>query len=154
MFADLFEAALERFKIFIKIISSNKGIEIIHPTRSEVGSEPLLFPTSLFPQTMAANQDNVQALLTEHGEIVAHITLPPLKSSLLHYHPIAEESYYILSGKGVMMLNEERFDVKGGDAVLVKPNTRHQISNPDSSEDLKFIAICAPSWEPTNSVYL
>ena len=37
--------------------------------------------------------------------------------------------------------------------MLILPPELHQIFN-DSDRDLEFIAVCAPAWEPTNSVYL
>lgn len=122
---------------------------------------------------MATRKENVTAIPSAHGEViyeligracgpsfesqrhsVAYVDLPPQKSSLLHYHPVAEESYYILSGTGLMMLNDERFEVRAGDTILIKPTTRHQIFNTSSTETLSFLAICVPAWEPSNSVYV
>lgn len=83
----------------------------------------------------------------------AHIVIPSGCSSQLHYHPVAEETYYILKGTGKMIANDREFLVKPGDAIFIAPPEKHQIFA-NGSEDLEFAAICAPAWEPTNSVFL
>ncbi|MBN2550394.1 MAG: cupin domain-containing protein [Anaerolineales bacterium] len=93
----------------------------------------------------------------EHGgtqqHSLAHIVLPPGKASLLHYHQVCEETYYILRGQGRMRLDEQTFDLHPGEAVVVLPGQRHQIFN-HQTEDLEFLAICAPAWYPEDSFYL
>jgi mannose-6-phosphate isomerase-like protein (cupin superfamily) len=121
--------------------------------------------------TAALSIDNVLPVTTPHGEMireltgrtatkgfapqhsVAHIVLPPGKSSLLHYHPEAEESYYILSGRARLLIGEEEVVMVEGTAVLIPATQPHKISN-IGSNDLVFLAICVPAWEPDNSVFL
>lgn len=109
-------------------------------------------------------------MLTEHGEIiyellgrnfpemtdlhsVAYVVLPQDKSSLLHYHPIAEESYFILKGIARIRIGEEESTVSAGQIVLIPPQRPHKIINTGESE-LEFLAICVPAWEPGNTVWL
>jgi mannose-6-phosphate isomerase-like protein (cupin superfamily) len=119
----------------------------------------------------ALSLDNVSPITTPHGELiseligrtategsvpqhsVAHIVLPPGKSSLLHYHPEAEESYYILSGQARVLIGEEEVVLTAGTAVLIPSPQPHKITN-IGSEDLAFLAICVPAWAPDNSVFL
>ena len=82
-----------------------------------------------------------------------HTVIPPNCMSKLHYHPVAEETYYILKGQGRLVIDNVVFIVGPGDAVLVQQNEKHQIFN-IGEEDLEFLVICAPAWEPDNSVYL
>jgi mannose-6-phosphate isomerase-like protein (cupin superfamily) len=113
--------------------------------------------------------DETSSLVTPHGEIiheligravgtpterhsVAHVIIPPGKSSLLHYHPEAEESYFILRGKARMMLADEEAILVPGQAVLIPPPQPHQIINIGET-DLTFIAFCVPAWEPGNSIF-
>lgn len=86
------------------------------------------------------------------GHSLAYVTLPPGKASLPHWHPVAEESYYILQGRARMMIAGEEAELSPGDAVLIPPTQRHQIYS-IGEVDLAFLAICAPAWEPANSVY-
>ena len=92
----------------------------------------------------------------EHGSAdrhsLAHIVIPPGKASLLHYHKICEETYYLLRGQARMVLDEKTFTANPGEAILVLPQQRHQIFNTGNS-DLEFLAICAPAWYPEDSYY-
>lgn len=110
-------------------------------------------------------------LFSQHGEVVyemigrpvehggaqqhslAHIVIPPGKASLLHYHQVCEETYYLLRGRARMHLDEQVFEMSPGQAVVILPGQRHQIFN-DLDEDLEFLAICAPAWYPKDSFYL
>lgn len=115
-------------------------------------------------------REQVEPVLSEHGEIIyaligrdvgtptnrhsiAFVVLPPGKSSLLHFHPEAEESYYILSGSARMAIGDEATQVQAGQAILIPSNQPHQITN-IGSINLEFLAICVPAWEPNNSVYI
>ena len=82
-----------------------------------------------------------------------HVVIPPGCMSRLHYHPVAEETYYILKGKSKMIINEKEYIFEPGDAVLIQQNEKHQIFN-ILDVDLEFLVVCAPAWEPNNSVYL
>jgi mannose-6-phosphate isomerase-like protein (cupin superfamily) len=84
---------------------------------------------------------------------LAQIVLPPNTSSLKHYHPTTEESYYILAGTGRIILDDESRTVSAGDAVAIPVNAVHQILN-DTEENLVFLAVCAPPWTPDCSVFV
>ncbi len=115
------------------------------------------------------NARNIPGLQAEHGEIVhemignaaggtanysvAQIVLPPGAASLKHYHPVAEESYYILSGTGQITVDGHTAALHPGDAIAILPEQVHQIFNADE-ENLVFLAVCVPAWEPDNSVYV
>jgi mannose-6-phosphate isomerase-like protein (cupin superfamily) len=105
----------------------------------------------------------------EHGEIiheligravgmptdqhsVAYVIIPPGKSSIRHYHPVAEESYYILSGRALMELGEEKQSLEPGQIVLIPPGLLHEIHS-EGPGDLEFLAISAPAWEENEPVY-
>ena len=115
------------------------------------------------------NTSQLKPFESAHGEVVyeymgnaaggtsqhslAQILLPPGKSALKHYHPVAEESYYILSGEGRVVLDGKEKIVSAGDAVAIPVNVVHQIFN-DSAENLVFLAVCAPPWTPDCSVFV
>jgi glyoxylate utilization-related uncharacterized protein len=66
--------------------------------------------------------------------------LPPGVSIGHHKHTGDEEYYYILSGKGVMTLDGERFEVTAGDITAVYPGGMHGLEN-TGAEDLRIIVI-------------
>lgn len=113
---------------------------------------------------------NVMRIDSEHGETVyeligpnagdpakrhslAYVEILPGKSSLLHYHPDAEESYYILEGQAEIIIDDEQETIEAGESVLIPSPKKHKIIN-NGNEPLKFIAVCVPAWEPTNSIFL
>ena len=116
------------------------------------------------------SKDDVSPFETHHGEIifeligrevgeitnrhsVAYVIVPPGKSSLLHYHPEAEESYYILQGKGQFILDKHERLVLPGQVILIPSPKPHKIINVGES-DLVFLSFCVPAWEPTNTIFL
>src|SRR5215211_6341129 len=106
--------------------------EIDKPFRGELGEEIY---------ELIGRPDNIGAT-TKHS--VAHVVLQPSKRSPAHRHHESEETYYILSGRGVMQVNSSRFDVHPGVAVLINPGEVHQIWNDDTVKDLEFLAISGP----------
>lgn len=110
----------------------------------------------------------VNPLGSPHGEVVyelmgnaaggtaahslAQVVIPPGKASRKHYHPVAEESYYILAGQGELDLDGEHITLNPGDAVAILPGAVHQIRTLGDA-DLVLLAVCVPAWTPENSVY-
>jgi mannose-6-phosphate isomerase-like protein (cupin superfamily) len=93
------------------------------------------------------------ALGGSSGHSFGHVVIPPGCSSRHHYHQKAEETYYILSGRGKMIVDGNEYNLVSGDAILIMPPEKHQIFS-TGEVDLEFIVVCAPAWEPTNSIYL
>jgi mannose-6-phosphate isomerase-like protein (cupin superfamily) len=85
------------------------------------------------------------------NQSLAEARLPPGASTTLHYHPRAEEIYYILAGRGRMLLGEEMADVGPGDAMAIPPGIPHQITN-TAQEPLVFLCCCAPAYEHEDTV--
>lgn len=57
-----------------------------------------------------------------------------------HYHPDAEELYYILAGEGVMHIGNEEREVEAGDVIYIPPEKVHFLQN-TSSEEVRFITL-------------
>ncbi len=68
-----------------------------------------------------------------------------------HYHPQAEEIYYIVSGTGKMRIEGESKAVKVGDAIAIRPGKRHKIWN-TGAENLKLLCCCAPAYEHSDTI--
>lgn len=84
---------------------------------------------------------------------LAHIEILPGQASPLHYHPKIEESYYILAGRGEMILDGKSTKVGPGDCIGISPTVKHKIINL-GDEALKLLVVCAPGWTPDCSVFL
>src|SRR5687768_11841064 len=113
--------------------------------------------------------DRVAAFTTKDGseirELLAHrnsairnqslaeARLPPGAATTPHYHPRAEEIYYILHGQGRMQIAEELRNVGPGDAIAIPPGQKHQITNTGHGP-LVFLCCCAPGYEHDDTVLL
>jgi len=106
-------------------------------------SEPLRSPTGeIIYELIGRDEDH--GAVTRHS--LAHVTIPPGKSSPKHTHHETEESYFILEGMGEMVIDGEEYHLHPGQAVLIEPGDVHQIWN-RGKEDLVFLAICGPAWK-------
>jgi mannose-6-phosphate isomerase-like protein (cupin superfamily) len=85
------------------------------------------------------------------NQSLAEARLPPSASTTLHYHPRAEEIYYILAGRGLMRLDQEAIPVGRGDAIAIPPGLAHQITNTGGTT-LTFLCCCAPGYEHDDTV--
>ena len=71
---------------------------------------------------------------------LGRITLEPGASIGEHAHPNTEDLYLILEGRGVGVLNGERFPLGPGDLFLVKAGGTHGLIN-DSEGPLTFVGL-------------
>ena len=62
-----------------------------------------------------------------------------------HYHKRLTEIYYILEGEGEMELDGERYPVRPGDAILIKPGCRHRAVG-----KLKVLNVPIPAFDPND----
>ncbi|HMP82282.1 MAG TPA: cupin domain-containing protein [Verrucomicrobiota bacterium] len=113
------------------------------------------------------NLNDVPAFITKDGseirELLAHrnsvirnqslaeARLPAGASTQEHYHPRAEEIYYITHGTGRMRIEGEQRDVKSGDAIAIPPGARHKLWN-TGTEPLRLLCCCAPAYEHDDTV--
>jgi mannose-6-phosphate isomerase-like protein (cupin superfamily) len=113
------------------------------------------------------NIDQVPAFTTKDGseirELLAHrnsairkqslaeARLPPGASTTPHFHPLTEEIYYILAGRGRLQIGDEVREVGPGDAIAIPPGAVHTITT-ISTEPLKFLCCCAPAYEHEDTV--
>jgi mannose-6-phosphate isomerase-like protein (cupin superfamily) len=68
-----------------------------------------------------------------------------------HFHPRAEEIYFLLEGRGRMQVEGDVREVGPGDAIAIPPGARHQIVNCGDGP-LRFLCCCAPGYEHDDTV--
>ena len=78
------------------------------------------------------------------NQSLAEASLPPGGATERHHHREAEEIYFLLEGEGTMEIDGETRTVGPGDAVLIPPGARHQITAGDAG--LRFLCACAPPY--------
>ena len=111
--------------------------------------------------------ESVPAFITKDGseirELLAHrnsairnqslaeARLPVVASTQEHYHPKAEEIYYITHGTARMRIEGESQDVRPGDAIAIPPGKRHKLWN-TGDETLRLLCCCAPAYEHSDTI--
>ena len=84
---------------------------------------------------------------------LVHVIIPPGKSSHAHYHEVSEETYYILKGVGLIIIDEKRYELHPGQACLIHTHEKHQIFN-KGKVNLEFLTISAPAWRSDDSFFV
>ncbi len=56
---------------------------------------------------------------------IGHTTVYPTGSTTGHAHDNMEEVYYVVSGEGTMVVGEDEYPIKQGDALYVPPGEFH-----------------------------
>jgi len=89
--------------------------------------------------------------------VLGVVEVEPGNSTPLHKHN-CEEVYFILSGRGIVEVGNEKFEVSEGDSVYIKENTPHKVHNIGNTK-LSYVAVAGimlipllPKW-PTDSPY-
>jgi mannose-6-phosphate isomerase-like protein (cupin superfamily) len=85
------------------------------------------------------------------NQTLAEATLAVGTATQEHYHPKAEEIYYIVRGKGRMKIDGEEREVGPQDAIAIPPGARHKLWN-IGAEALLLLCCCAPGYEHDDTV--
>jgi mannose-6-phosphate isomerase-like protein (cupin superfamily) len=85
------------------------------------------------------------------NQSLAEARLPAGAATQAHFHPRAEEIYFLLEGRGRMQIEDGVREVGPGDAIAIPSGMRHQITN-TGSETLRFLCCCAPCYEHEDTV--
>ena len=117
-------------------------------------------PTALILMIII-NRDRARVINTRHGSeirpLIDRTTSPVTQCSLAeevlpaglavtpHHHNQLEEIYYILSGRGVMTVGDEKREVSAGDAVYVPRGHRHTLEN-TGDEAIRLLVVCGPAF--------
>ncbi len=98
----------------------------------------------------------IRELLAHRNSVIQNQSLAEARlmvgaSTQEHFHPRAEEIYYITHGTGRMHIECETLDVRAGDAIAIPPGRRHKLWN-TGSETLRLLCCCAPAYEQDDTV--
>ena len=116
-------------------------LEIIH-RRGEAGRGERLGPY------------HIEALIREGEEGAAtayRVRIEPHARTSVSYHRVAEEFYYVLSGRGVAVLDGKDYPLAPGDFLRLPPGTTHGFVTGD--EALEMLDVHAPGCRPDRDVY-
>jgi len=108
------------------------------------------------PSFITEDGSEIRELLAQRNSAIrnqslAEARIPVGGATLEHFHPRAEEIYYITHGSGKMRIEGELREVKVGDAIAIPPGQKHKIWN-TGAEILRFLCCCAPGYEHSDTV--
>ena len=85
------------------------------------------------------------------NQSLAEARLPVGGATQEHFHPRAEEIYYITHGTGKMRIEGETREVRAGDAIAIPPGQKHKLWN-TGDEMLRLLCCCAPAYEHDDTI--
>jgi len=85
------------------------------------------------------------------NQSLAEARLPVGGATQEHFHPRAEEIYYITHGTGKICIEGELREVRAGDAIAIPPGQKHKLWN-TGDEILRLLCCCAPAYEHADTV--
>ena len=108
------------------------------------------------PPFVTKDGSEIRELLAHRNSVIrnqslAEARLPIGASTQEHFHPQAEEIYYITHGTGRIRIAGEIREIKPGDAIAIPPGQRHKLWN-TGSEILRLLCCCAPAYEHTDTI--
>jgi mannose-6-phosphate isomerase-like protein (cupin superfamily) len=119
----------------VEVVSRDSSLPFVTKDRSEI--------RSILDRTNS----------TARNLSLAEATVPVGTETEAHYHPQAEEIYYVLGGRGLITLGDERREVGPGDGILIPPETRHKIRN-IAQTPLVILCCCAPPYSHQDTILL
>ena len=97
------------------------------------------FSSGRYTRVFIGPQSPVQA----ENFVSGFVIIEPGGRVPLHEHE-QEEVYYVLKGRGEMMVGEETQTMQAVSAVYIPPNTRHTLSN-SGDEELHMLFVYSPA---------
>ena len=111
------------------------------------------------PEIIAGDSTRLRELLhpdrgyTFNGRYsIAHASIGPGEKSRRHRLKTSEV-YYLISGSGVMHINEQATVVRAGDCFEIPPLHDQWLEN-SGAEPLMFLCIVDPAWHPHDEIIL
>jgi len=93
----------------------------------------------------------IRELMRAGEQSLAEASLSPGQATERHHHAASEELYYLLDGEGEMEIDGERARVAPGDAILIPPGARHQITA--DATGLRFLCCCSPPYRHEDTFF-
>lgn len=92
-----------------------------------------------------------QVSLPAVNQSLAEATIPPGGATTAHFHPVAEELYFLTQGTGRLRLGAEERGVRAGDCIVIPPGVEHKLTN-TGDEELRLLCCCAPPYRHEDTV--
>lgn len=123
--------------------------------RRDVGSFGIIHRSSgHFKEAQCLGPYQLESLISPNEELTAtvyRLRIAPRQTTATSFHRIAEEFYFVLSGRGIAVLNNEPYELQAGDFLRLPPGTTHRFITQE--EPLEMLNIHCPGSRPDRDVY-
>ena len=108
------------------------------------------------PPFTTKDGSEIRELLAHCNSAIRHQSLvearlPVGGATQEHFHPRAEEIYYLTQGIGKIRIENETRDVRAGDTIAIPPGQKHKLWN-TGDETLRLLCCCAPAYEHNDTI--
>ena len=108
------------------------------------------------PPFITRDGSEIRELLAHRNSVIRNQSLAEARvavgcSTQEHFHPRAEEIYFITQGSGRIRIGDETREVQPGDAIAIPPGQRHKLWNTGDAT-LHLLCCCAPAYEHSDTV--
>lgn len=87
-----------------------------------------------------------------HSQLVL-MTLQPNEDIGLEVHPDNDQFFRFEEGEGKVIIDDQEYLVKDGDAVVVPAGAQHNIINTSATDLLKMYTIYSPAHHPAGTIH-
>ncbi|HJT77536.1 MAG TPA: cupin domain-containing protein [Gemmataceae bacterium] len=94
-------------------------------------------PAEVAPWAETCGQ--IRCLIEEKDGAAGEVHHVEIRDAKLHYHARTDEFYYVVSGRGTMVLDGEEIELHPGVVVYVPRGVRHKARG-----DLTVLIVCVP----------
>ena len=94
-------------------------------------------PADVAPWAETCGQ--IRPLIEEQDQAAAEVHHVEIDNAKLHYHAVTDEIYYIISGQGTMVLDDEEIELHQGVVVYVPRGVKHKAIG-----KLTVLTVCIP----------
>jgi mannose-6-phosphate isomerase-like protein (cupin superfamily) len=81
----------------------------------------------------------IRCLIEERDGAAGEVCQVRIQDAKLHYHERTDEFYYVIAGRGTMLLDGEEIELHPGVVVYVPRGVRHKACG-----DLTVLLVCVP----------
>lgn len=110
------------------------------------------FNTNIEQDTLENKNFRKVLYTSKHSQLVL-MSLEPKEEIGLETHPENDQFLRFEGGRGAVFIDDNRYEVGDGDAVIVPAGARHNVVNLSDTEELKIYTIYSPPHHKDGTIH-
>ena len=102
------------------------------------------FSTNIEKETLD-NENFHRVLYTGKNSQLVLMSLKPKEEIGMEVHPENDQFFRFEKGRGEVVIDDNRYEVEDGSAIVVPAGAQHNVINVSETEDLKLYTIYSPA---------